>query len=160
VTLRRVPLKRKTPLRAGRVWASTPKLDGPRARRNPALDAFKKAVNERAAGRCEAQVHGVCIGTGRLDAHHIGGRVGPFANDPDVNGLGVCRPCHAWIGANPDEAYRCGLAARRNQVGNPAMTGVAITSSNARSATMTAGEPTACDGEFPLDHRTRGRGSR
>ena len=110
--LRRVPMPpRRAGLRAGR--------------EDPAVTRFRVAVRRRCAGVCEARTP-VCWGVVDpllIDAHHIGGRVGPFAHEPDVNGLGVCRACHDWIGEHLEQAYELGLAARRNAVDNPAVTG-------------------------------------
>ena len=67
------------------------------------------SVRERCGGRCEAKLLNVCTGEMR-DTHEILARSqGGSITDP-ANCLGVCRPCHDWIGSNMNAARRIGLA--------------------------------------------------
>ena len=123
-------MKRSAPLRTEKPLARRKPLEATAAPKRkpeaPEVRAFRVAIRKRCKGVCEARTE-VCWGVVdplMIDPHHIGGRVGPFAHDPNANGLGVCRACHDWIGRNPERAYELRLMARRNQVDNPAMTGV------------------------------------
>lgn len=92
----------------------------------PAERRFRADVRKRAAGRCEGRVPGVCWGSCDplfIQAHHVGGRVGEHAHDAEVNGLGLCPPCHDWVTTHPSGAYELGLMARRNGLHNPATSG-------------------------------------
>lgn len=96
------PLKRRTPLR---------QVSSRRRRRDRGYPAARQAVFERAGGRCEARAAVSC--TGRCEqVHHLAGRGGPDPHNLD-NLLGVCFPCHLFIGANPGWAYANGLLRSR-----------------------------------------------
>ena len=75
----------------------------------------RRIVRERAGGKCEAAIPGVC--TGRHDStHHRVKRSQGGTWDPS-NLLGVCgdgtRGCHGWIEANPSLANAEGLGLLR-----------------------------------------------
>lgn len=83
---------------------------------SPAVRAFRVAVRARARGVCEAQTS-VCWGVVdplMIEAHHIGGRVGADAHNPDTNGLGCCPPCHRYIESHREESYERGWLRHRN----------------------------------------------
>lgn len=66
------------------------------------LKRAKSAVFFRSRGYCEARTP-FCTGCAQ-HVHHIAGRVGPAANDPD-NLLHLCGNCHRWIHSHPLESY-------------------------------------------------------
>lgn len=71
-------------------------------------DAYE-IVDRRAAGRCEADVAGVCTGQG-VEHHHIGPRsTHPHLRTDPTNIVLSCRPCHSWIGDHPNAATELGL---------------------------------------------------
>ena len=68
------------------------------------LDDVTPALLQRAGGKCEARIIGVC-GTGQAIAHrhHKRRRTDPLcANTLDIL-IYVCDACHTWIHAHPDE---------------------------------------------------------
>lgn len=66
-------------------------------------------VYERAGGRCEAAVPGVCLGT--IDSVHHRRKAGRVWNPANL--LAVCGDgttgCHGWIEHHPDKAREDGL---------------------------------------------------
>lgn len=71
---------------------------------------IKRLFDER-DGLCEALIEGVCSRYAS-DLHEIlrrsqGGKV---VGGDDSSYLIVCRPCHTWIGNNPQQAFQLGLA--------------------------------------------------
>lgn len=96
--MRRTPLRRR----------------GAKARREqPAVDAFRAAVRERAGGLCE--VNGPACPLGPHQGHHahhccIGDRR-RGVHDPE-RGLWTCPPAHRHIHENPHESYLRGWLIR------------------------------------------------
>ena len=83
------------------------------------LDDITPALLERAGGKCEVRIVGVC-GTGLAIAHRHHKRL---RDDPlCVNTLDIllyaCDACHRWIHANPKMAYDLGLLIRKWDKGN------------------------------------------
>lgn len=64
------------------------------------LTLGRAVVRERAQGRCEAAVEGVCTGA-HEQTHHRRRRSqkGPGVHDPS-NLVAICNACHAWVHAN------------------------------------------------------------
>lgn len=82
--------------------------------RNREYDKLRIAVYERANGRCEINATWNC--TGRCEqVHHKQGRMGERMTDIDKM-VGICYPCHEYIGRNPLIAYQNGWMIRRNHV--------------------------------------------
>lgn len=87
-----------------------PKRSKPRRKAKPVDPAWQAArfeVIERAGGCCEGRVDGVCVGRGH-HVHHVLRRSQGGANDPALLLL-LCEPCHTWTHANPDAARTRGL---------------------------------------------------
>lgn len=83
-----------------------------RYRPRPGLRQARNFVRSRAAGRCEAQVPGVCLGRGDA-AHHVVPRARGGSDDPG-NLLWLCNAgCHRWIHEHPREATERGLLRSR-----------------------------------------------
>lgn len=59
---------------------------------------------------CEARLK-MCRGEA-TDIHHMAGRVGDNLLDTDT-WLAVCRPCHLWIEAHPEQSKELGLSESR-----------------------------------------------
>ena len=91
----RTPLRRRTRLRA---------LGARGLAHRERMDRLRLVVMERAKGRCEAAVVGVCRGEA-VHAHHVwpSGRGGP---DVVENLIAVCAPCHDWIHNGDPELAR------------------------------------------------------
>ena len=105
--MKRSPLKRYTPLRAERplarrYWASTPKLDGPRARRSSdPTPAQREAALKRTAGMCA--LHPEC-GLHAVEVHHR--KLRKHGGDNRIeNLLPLCAWHHDSIHANPERSY-------------------------------------------------------
>ena len=88
------------------------KVSRKQAARNREYDKVRVAVYERANGRCEVNASWAC--TRRCEqVHHKQGRVGDRMTDMDKM-VGICFPCHEFIGRNPTIAYQNGWMLRRN----------------------------------------------
>ncbi len=95
--MKRRPLRRKTPLRAGRASRrASRKRHDDMPSQDKAEAEFKADVLARAAiagGRCER-----CCKQGPLQAHHIvprsRGKGWEYLHDPKVNGAALCAQCH------------------------------------------------------------------
>lgn len=101
---RHSPLRRSTPLIA---------VSKRQRRFNAEFERAKSPVMLRSRGACEARTP-MCTGAGE-HVHHISGRLGPAANDPD-NLLHVCFACHRYLHAHPLEAYHAGWLVKRNTI--------------------------------------------
>ena len=84
-----------------------------RSRRPVMSAAAACGVGERSRGVCEAATD-ACTGRA-AHIHHIAGRGGPRPHRLE-NLLHVCRPCHDYIHAHPDESYLNGWMRKRNGV--------------------------------------------
>jgi hypothetical protein len=104
--VKRSPLRRKTRLQSRTQLA---RHTGLRRRRRD-LGAARTAVRERAGGRCEAAIEGVCTGSG-AHAHHVLRRSQGGPDTPE-NLLWLCPPCHGHIHENPAWATEQGLLRR------------------------------------------------
>jgi hypothetical protein len=99
---RQTPLQRRAPLRA-------------RGHRIPR--GIRQEVLDRANGRCEARIPGVCT-IRATDCHHVilRSQGGP---DEAWNLVALCGPldgregCHRWLHAHPAEARRLGFIRSR-----------------------------------------------
>ena len=113
MTLRRVPLKRNTPLRARRYWASTPKLDGPRARRRKVTDPTpeqRAEVMARTRGLCAYTWVGSFTGERwrcRQQAAHVHHRKLRKQGGTNTleNLVPLCLRCHNVIHEHPETSY-------------------------------------------------------
>jgi hypothetical protein len=67
----------------------------------------RQEVADRAQGRCEARVDGIC--TGRHEhTHHVRLRAQGGSDDPS-NLVAACHRCHDWIHKHPKAAGELGL---------------------------------------------------
>ena len=82
------------------------------AARRREYDKVRKAVYERAAGRCEVNATWSCSGQCE-QVHHKQGRIGDRLTDIDKM-VGICHNCHEFIGRNPALAYDRGWMLKRN----------------------------------------------
>lgn len=105
----RAPLNCKRPMKRGKRI---------RAKSDPKLSAWSRAVKKRDNNQCQAQKFcGVipyefgklpCFGP--LDSHHIAERsLRPDLKYDVTNGIALCRAHHDWIPLNRKEAIRIGL---------------------------------------------------
>ena len=80
-----------------------------RRRRDAVYPQRREQVWERALGYCEH-----CGTRPMSEVHHVAGRGGP---DPHrlENLKGLCRGCHEWAHANPEDARKAGLMASRHR---------------------------------------------
>lgn len=77
-------------------------------RHNPPMtDELYNLVMDRAQGRCEAAVPGVCTRQHPSEAHHRQLRSGGGKNLAE-NLAGVCHLCHGYFHRNPAEARENG----------------------------------------------------
>jgi hypothetical protein len=74
-----------------------------KAREKPAIVAFRERLMERAGDSCERC--GCKVGAGRLEPHHLVRRARCVGwqdrHSPELNGLGVCSPCHRSLTLDP-----------------------------------------------------------
>jgi len=98
------PIKRNTPLKRGSSIKRSPIAKKPKKTEKGLAEA-RKAAFARSAGRCEAQWQG-CQQSAQ-HAHHrlLRSQGGQHTAD---NLLSVCFSCHAYIHANPEQAYERG----------------------------------------------------
>jgi hypothetical protein len=105
----RAPLRCRTAMkRGGRL----------KAKPDPKMTAWTKAVKERDGNECQAQKFsgmsayeftGLLCG-GPIDAHHIAERsLRPDLKYDVANGIALCRTHHRWLPLNRAEAIRIGL---------------------------------------------------
>ncbi len=82
-----------------------------KAKADPKLAAWSKAVRDRDQDRCQFEVPDRCVtGDSRIDTHHIAPRGRRPDKKYDVdNGICLCRTHHDWCHANPVEAEKLGL---------------------------------------------------
>jgi 5-methylcytosine-specific restriction endonuclease McrA len=79
-----------------------------RKARQPARERAEAVVRDRAKGRCQIAIKGVCLGIGQ-HGHEVKSRAqGGSEIDPD-NMLWACNPCNGWAHAHPIEAFRLGV---------------------------------------------------
>ena len=78
-----------------------------KARRNAVYARSRMEVAERAQGRCEARIEGVCSGR-HEHTHHRRLRSQMGSDDPS-NLIAVCFACHSHIHLYPKEAAELGL---------------------------------------------------
>ena len=106
--MKRSPLKRKTPLKGGSSLKRT--------RLSPVSKRRRKELSEYSALRkvflSTFPICFRCAKSPATDIHHRWGRHKDRLNDTDW-WIGVCRPCHDHIHANPAEAYELGYLIRR-----------------------------------------------
>jgi hypothetical protein len=106
--MRRVPLQRGGPIR-------------PVSAARAAENRQRRAVLDQLAQTqpwCSARVPDVCTGRAQ-DGHELLRRSqGGSITDPN-NVVGVCRPCHGWIGEHPAQAVARGLARWGMRAGSP-----------------------------------------
>lgn len=67
-----------------------------------------RIVFDRAGGRCEAMVFRVC--TGRAEQFHHRKYRSRGGEHTVTCGLAICRACHDWIHAHPEESAEIGLS--------------------------------------------------
>jgi 5-methylcytosine-specific restriction endonuclease McrA len=97
--LRRLPLRRRKPLRA----VSDRKLQT-----NEDYRDARMAVAARSRGRCETHLEGVCSHEAG-EVHHVLPR-SRGGNDHTLERLRhICSPCHHWVHDNPHAARALGL---------------------------------------------------
>ncbi|MEM9752577.1 MAG: hypothetical protein AAF916_04250 [Planctomycetota bacterium] len=97
--MRRTPLKRVSEKRRAQMYNR---------------DRCKTIVRLRSKGQCELGIAGVCTGKAK-DAHELLPRAqGGDPTDP-ANVRDVCRRCHDYAHANPEEAYAFGWLIRGHQ---------------------------------------------
>lgn len=82
------------------------------------LAVFRKLVLSRSPSMCEARTP-ACTGGPPSHAHHRKLRKQGGSNDPHLNGLACCAPCHTWIHAHPAAAYDAGWLTRSSDVELP-----------------------------------------
>ena len=87
-----------------------------RRKRDAGYGKARLQVFDRADGLCEAMVADGCTGMCE-QVHHRAGRGGDTPHRLD-NLVGLCLPCHDWVGANRTAALELGLLVRRNGVGD------------------------------------------
>lgn len=111
---RRTPLARRTPLKQGGPLKRGAPLQRTALKRKPAsdqkeADEFRRRV--MAVDYCQVGAPGCTLRSEQ--AHHVlpRGMGGGSAHDRAL-GLAVCRPCHAHLHANPEEAYERGWLIR------------------------------------------------
>lgn len=105
----RKPLRRTPMKRGGRIRQQGAKAN----RERPALDAFRTAIAQRSRGLCELGTLACPPGPHpAAHAHHLAPSDRDRGiHDPD-RGLAACARGHAYVHANPAEAYERGWLIR------------------------------------------------
>lgn len=113
--MRRSPLRSSSGLRRGGELKRRARLVAGRSERAETYEAefrdARRAVLERAGGRCEGKVNERCAGLA-AHVHHIRRRSQGGGNEVG-NLVALCLPCHEWVHANPAAAAQAGLLARK-----------------------------------------------
>lgn len=101
--MKRTPLQRRTPLKAGKG------LD--RRTRLRAKPSRRARPDEPLEPWCQIAVKGVCTGYSQ-HRHHVQRRAAQ-GGDAATNTIDCCLPCHAFVHANPAISYAHGWLKRR-----------------------------------------------
>lgn len=102
--MKRVPLQRRTPLRAKSPQRRTAKPGQRRPPKPGFSDDTKATIRARSRGRCEISTDG-CTQRA-VHFHHR--KLRRHGDHSVVNGLHVCSSCHDYAHANPDIAMTMG----------------------------------------------------